>query len=649
MELIPLHLLGARETSDGVIEFGLFLPWVSQRDGNQLWVKVIHENDQFLQDIKPFEFPLEPKPDYWKSTNYSSGCEGYDENYYWYTKVNIKDISNQDSKNWGQKGRYVYRYCLRNPKRPEIQKEIDWIIDPCAREFGIGKLSAFTLGYKDYEWSKNENNWKTPELKDIIIYELMINEFGGGIQGTIERLDYLQDLGINCLELMPISNALATIDWGYLPSGYFGVDERFGKRINLQKLIDEAHQRGIAVILDAVYGHTSENFCYSYLYRNLKYIQNPFIGNFGDKDDFGGSECSTNFNQKFTRDFFFTVNYHWLDCYHIDGFRYDCVPNYFDGATGEGYAKLTYFTYQAVRGKRNSNEHWQRFFNGDNDGITLIQCAEHLPDPQYILNNTYSNCCWQNQTLDAAKGVASGNPVDLYNLGHKFGLDGYKVRVLHNNEELIKTALQYIETHDSSRFICHFGFTSDDRRSTLLKAGERDRWYKVQPYLIGMFTAKGIPLLWQGQEFCENYYIPDMSDPDGWGRVVMFRPVRWDYFYDENGKALISLVRKLIKLRREKPQFRELRDDSYYFYDHYERYQSKNVLLFSRRDEKNFSLVALNFGNSAQTVPFWFPMSGDYEEELHKEKNLSQVQRLEKRDLTIPSNYGRIWTLKTSS
>jgi hypothetical protein len=62
MKLLPLNKLGARETS-GVIDFGLLLPWVSANDGNRLWVKVIHEKDQFLQDIQPVMVELNYSPD----------------------------------------------------------------------------------------------------------------------------------------------------------------------------------------------------------------------------------------------------------------------------------------------------------------------------------------------------------------------------------------------------------------------------------------------------------------------------------------------------------------------------------------------------------------------------------------------------------
>ncbi len=617
MKLLPLDKLGTHETSPGVVDFGLFLPWVSANDGNRLWVKVIHEKDQFLQDIQPVMFELSHSidPDYGD---------------YWSTRINIDpNAKPRPNSAWGSPGKYVYRYVLQNPNTPGL---IDWIIDPFAREFGVGKLSAFTLGYEDYQWSNDENIWKTPALDDLIMYELMITEFGGDIDGTIARLDYIADLGINCIEVMPVSNVANTVDWGFLPIGYFGVDERFGKRRDLQQLIDAAHRRGIAVILDSVYGHTSESFPYCYVYQKLSYHENPFMGPFA-KDYFGES---TDFNRAFTSDFFYTVNCHWLDCYHVDGFRYDCVPNYWDGPLGHGYANLTYQTYGTVKARQGETGHWQRFFN--NGTLNLIQCAEQLEGPEEILERTYSTCTWQNETLNAANGLATGNQNALYDLGLRLGLAGYPEEITTGNDAIKKTALQYIENHDHSRFVCNFGTLF--RGNELLGAGNQDLWYKVQPYLIALFTARGVPMLWQGQEFGEDYYVPDQ----GLGRVLLFRPVRWDYFYDPIGKKVITLVRKLVKLRRQLPQFRS---GAHFFYNDYDRYQSKNVMLFSRTDTNNFSLIALNFGDQEQTIPFDFPFSGDYREELHGYDGLKGIVTGEGSWLSIPSNYGRIWTLKT--
>jgi len=146
-------------------------------------------------------------------------------------------------------------------------------------------------------------------------------------------------------------------------------------------------------------------------------------------------------------------------------------------------------------------------------------------------------------------------------------------------------------------------------------------------------------MLWQGQELGENYFVPDA----GMARVTVFRPVRWDYFYDDIGRATISLVRKLTALRQAR---RELRRGNYYFYNDDERYQFRGLLLFSREDAGRFTLVALNFTGGEQTVPFWFPVAGDYREQLHDraEDALPGVPAWGPRNVTVPGNYGRIWS-----
>ena len=618
MKLMPIDRLGARET-DGVFDFGFLLPWVSAADGNRLRVRIIHEADQFLQDIPPLEFEL---------------AHGIDPDYgdVWSGQADIAAVPPPHPRSaWGSPGRYVYRYCLDNPSAGEI----DWIIDPFAREFGVGKLSAITLGYRDHEWSEHEAIWRTPALDDLVIYELMISEFGGSVDGTIDRLDYLADLGVTAIELLPVSNVSNTVDWGYLPIGHFGVDERFGKRRDLLRLIDAAHQRGMAVIVDAVYAHTSPDFAYAYVYDRLGYRENPVMGPFG-QDAFG---VSTDWRRPFTQDFYYTINLYWLDRYHVDGFRYDYVPGYWDGAVGQGYANLVYHTWQAVAARRDAGGHWQRFFDGERP-MRLIQLAEQLEAPEEVLRTTYSTATWQDGTLGAARAVAQGSRDALTGLGLRLGLAGYPSEVTNDGNRVPKSALQYIENHDHARFVCTFGTVSGGE--TLLQEGRRDLWYKVQPYLIGVLMAKGIPFLWQGEELGENYWIPD----GGIGRVMLLRPVRWDYFYDPIGRRMIRLVRRLLELRRTQAH---LRSGEHYFYNHVDRYQSRAVLLFSRSDDAAFTLVALNVGDADQSVPFAFPISGNYREELHGEDNLTGVQAGVERELRIPSNYGRIWTVDTGA
>ena len=90
-----------------------------------------------------------------------------------------------------------------------------------------------------------------------------------------------------------------SLDWGYLPIGYFGVDERFGNRADFQRFVDAAHAAGIAVVVDMVYGHTGVDFPYYDLYTRLRYQENPFMGPFA-KDYFSDFGKSTDFRRAVT-------------------------------------------------------------------------------------------------------------------------------------------------------------------------------------------------------------------------------------------------------------------------------------------------------------------------------------------------------------
>src|SRR5262249_52005191 len=154
--------------------------------------------------------------------------------------------------------------------------------------------------------------------------------------------------------------------------------------------------------------------------------------------------------------------------------------------------------------------------------------------------------------------------------------------------------------HDHERFVCNFGlYNPDEAQVPLFAEGDRSRWYKVQPYLIAVLLSKGIPLLWEAEEFCENYFLPDF----GSGRVNLLRPPRWDYFYDEYGQGTVHLVRKLLQIRRDNEQFRR---GEYFFLNEWDRYGSRGLLLFARWTANGYSLVAINTGDTDQTVPFWF-------------------------------------------
>lgn len=615
MKLLPLNKLGTHEVSADQINFGFILPWVSPDDGNRLFVKVIKAEDQFIQDIQPHKIELT-----------HSIIDEYGD--YWSGTIQIKTNERKtENSQWGEKGKYLYRYELLSPL---LAEPLDWIVDPFAREFGIGSLSAFTLGYEGHTWGDIEQVWKTPKLQDLIAYEIMLHEFASDIKGATQHLEYLKDLGINCIEIMPVSNVYRSVDWGFEPIGNFGVDERFGNRKDFQAFIQKAHENGIAVVLDMIYGHTGAHFAYEYVYNKLNYNENPFMGPFA-KDMFGPS---TDYSRQFTRDFFFTVNHFWLDTFHVDGIRYDCVPNYYDGNTGIGYANLVYNTYRTIKAY-NGSDHWQRFFsNGD---INLIQCAEQLEAPIEIVEKTYSNCTWQNETLNAAKQVAANDYGKLYDLAMQYGLLGYPEQITHNTDTMSKSAFQYLENHDHPRFICRFGTNS--LYKDVFKEGSHENWYKLQPFTIGLLLAKGIPMLWEGQEIVENYDVPE----SGMARIGIIRPVRWEKFYTYEGTSMIALFRKLIALRNKEDVFRA---GTYFFVNDWSNHQSRGVLIFKRELGGTIAIVALNFSNHDHYVNIEIEKSGNYIEQLHGEDNIGTAEHNKTIYMKIPGNYGKVWIKK---
>jgi len=155
--------------------------------------------------------------------------------------------------------------------------------------------------------------------------------------------------------------------------------------------------------------------------------------------------------------------------------------------------------------------------------------------------------------------------------------------------------------------------------------------------------SKGIPMLWQGGEFAENYFLPDVGE----GRVGLLRPIRWDYIYDGAGQPIAGLVRKLLRIRQSRAH---IRHGTYFFFNDWDRYQSRGVLMFARYEGASYTLVGINTGDTDQTVPFWFPTAGDYAEELHGGAlDLRSIPALQEVALTIPSHYGRIWTRLSAS
>ncbi len=175
------------------------------------------------------------------------------------------------------------------------------------------------VGRPPFAWKHAD--WISPPFEDLIIYEMHVGDFTpeGNFQGVLRQLDYLRDLGINALELMPIFKFKGDLAWGYDPAYFFTVEKSYGTADEFRTLIDEAHARGIAIILDLVLAHTAHRHPFKLLYL---YEDSPWYGSgCGEPNQFGFP--TLDHSKGPTRDFVRDVQTHWLREYHVDGFRYD--------------------------------------------------------------------------------------------------------------------------------------------------------------------------------------------------------------------------------------------------------------------------------------------------------------------------------------
>ncbi len=177
-----------------------------------------------------------------------------------------------------------------------------------------------------YKW--NDQVWNVMPLRNMIVYELHIGTFSpdGTFEGLIKRLDYLKELGVNTLELMPISQFPGSRNWGYDGAYPYAVQNSYGSPDQLKHLIDVCHQHGFAVILDVVYNHLGPEG--NYLGTYASYFTDKYKTPWGQAINFD-DEWSDH-----VREYFIQNALYWLREYHIDGLRLDAVHAIYDfGAT----------------------------------------------------------------------------------------------------------------------------------------------------------------------------------------------------------------------------------------------------------------------------------------------------------------------------
>ena len=390
-----------------------------------------------------------------------------------------------------------------------------------------GNISAFQTARKSYEWECGQFKIKNPD--DLIIYELLLRDFSStkDLKGALARLDYLEALGINAIELMPVQEFDGNNSWGYNPCAYFAMDKAYGTREMYKQFIDECHSRGIAVLLDVVYNHATGAHPMAKLYWNTT------------------NNCTAGYNPWFnvTAPHPYSVFHDWnhehaevrehikrnleylLREYRFDGFRFDLTK----GLTQRQCTEATASNYDQGRIDVLTEYH---------DAIKAVS-----PDAVVILEHF---CCDAEERALAEEGI----------------------KVWRNlNNSYCQSAMGYVEnssfsglwTGTSMPFGAYVGFMeSHDEERLIYKA---KTWgagtiaqsldEQMQRAAMGaafFFTVPGPKMIWQFGELGYDYSIEEN------GRTGE-KPLRWDYLNVPERRALYDAYAQLITFRREHPQF----------------------------------------------------------------------------------------------
>lgn len=332
-----------------------------------------------------------------------------------------------------------------------------------------GYVTVIQTGKSAYPWSDATLHFQRPDKNSLIIYEAWVYDFTTTrtFNALRSKLDYIQNLGVNAIELMPVTEFEGNISWGYNPTLYFAVDKTYGKADDLKALIDECHQRGIAVIVDMVfnhaYGQNPMNKLYPY---GTDLASNPW---FNVTPPEGGETYGQDWNHNFppAHEMFHRVFRYWLSEYKIDGFRLD-LSHGLCGTANNAVANLKAY-YQTVKA-------------ASPDAYMIL---EHWGDGQSTLINE-GMLCWTGAGLCAA--------YDQIAMGWLKPDDGGNTDALNNANR--NGYVSYAESHDEERM----QYKARMYGAGDLKTDEDARIARVPACVAFNVLLKGPHMLWQFEE-----------------------------------------------------------------------------------------------------------------------------------------------------
>lgn len=208
--------------------------------------------------------------------------------------------------------RYYYRL-NGNVDRPDPASQY--------QHCGVHRCSE-VVDHSTFVWT--DETWQGIPLEKLVLYELHVGTFSpeGTFKGVINKLDYLIDLGVTAIEIMPVAQFPGDRNWGYDGAYPFAVQDSYGGPTELKELVDTCHKKGISAFLDVVYNHFGPEGAYAHEYG-------PF---FTDKYNTPWG-AAINYDDAWSdgvRNFVVQNALYWLDDYHFDGLRLDAIHGIYD-------------------------------------------------------------------------------------------------------------------------------------------------------------------------------------------------------------------------------------------------------------------------------------------------------------------------------
>jgi 1,4-alpha-glucan branching enzyme len=398
----------------------------------------------------------------------------------------------------------------------------------------VGIVSVLQTGQVPYSWQTQ--SYTRPAKTDLVIYELLIRDFdaASSYQNVIDRLDYLKELGINAIELMPVTEFSGNNSWGYNPIFYMAPDKAYGTKNKLKELIDKAHGKGMAVILDMVLNQADFEFPYVKMYwagdkpaANNPWFNQTATHHFSVFYDF-------NHEAQVTKDLVDKVNSFWLTEYKIDGYRFDLSKGFTQKVSSDVNAWNQYDQSRVDILTRMANVIW-------NIDPTAYVILEHLgiDDEERVLVNN-GMMVWgimQNAYKQNSLGFSSDSDISRTYFKNRSG---------NWNQNGV---IAYMESHDEERIMVYnqqFGNSNSQYNVKSIATG-LERMKSTHTFLL---SIPGPKMIWQFGELgydlsinrCENGTVDQ-------GCRTSPKPIRWNYFSEPSRRKVYQVFSSILNLR----------------------------------------------------------------------------------------------------